>query len=350
MRDDPGRCSGPYRLSRRRFCGFLAGASLVATGRALPADAPSINERMSGDCAPVHDPCIAKAGGRYYVFSTGHVGDEGGLLPWRVSDDLMHWKYGGAVFDRLPAWAEEAVPGTRGLWAPDIAYCNGEHRLYYSCSTFGSNRSAIGLVTNETLDPAAPGYAWRDRGLVTSSSREDEFNAIDPAHLEDRDGNHWLAFGSFWSGLKMLRLDPATGKPPPGAELHSLAARPVPEGAPGAIEAPFLIERGGWYYLFASYDYCCRGTASSYYLVVGRARRPLGPYAGRDGRPMLEGYGTLLLRGNRDFRGPGHNAVLADGDRHWLVYHAYDARRDGAPTLRISPIEWTEDGWPTASL
>lgn len=349
MREDLGGRPAPRPLTRRSFLTQLAAAGLLPASRALAADAPSANARMSGDYAPVHDPCIVKADGLYHLFSTGHAGDPKGLLPWRVSTDLLEWEYRGAVFEDVPDWAAAAVPGTRGLWAPDIARCDGEYRLYYSCSTFGSNHSVIGLVTNETLDPASPRFAWRDRGLVTRSTREDEFNAIDANHLEDRDGRHWLAFGSFWSGIKLLPLDRATGKPPPNAELHALAARPVPEGAPGAVEAPFLIARGGWYYLFVSYDYCCRGAASSYYIVVGRARDPVGPYVGRDGRPLLEGYGTVVLDGDRDFRGPGHNAVLRDGDRDWLVYHAYDARRDGIATLRISPITWTDDGWPTVT-
>ena len=165
-------------------------------------------------------------------------------------------------------------------------------------------------------------------------------------HLEDADGRHWLSFGSFWSGLRIVEVEPATGKPLEGAAQVTLASRPVPEGAPGAVEAPFIIRRGAYYYLFASYDYCCRGVASSYYIVVGRAARPTGPYLGRDGRRMLDGYGTLLLQGNRQFRGPGHNAVLVDEDADYLVYHAYDAANGGAPTLRVRPLRWTDDAWP----
>lgn len=349
MHEDPGGRPAPPPLCRRRFLQGLVAAGLLPAGLAFPAGA-SVNARMRGDYAPVHDPCIIRADGLYHVFSTGHAGDETGLLPWRTSADLARWEYRGAVFPEIPPWAKTAVPGTRGLWAPDISRVGDEYRLYYSCSTFGSNRSVIGLATNATLDPDSPRFAWQDRGAVTHSNEDDEFNAIDPNHLEDLEGRHWLAFGSFWSGIKLLPLDAATGKPPSDAELHSLAARPVPEGAPGAVEAPFMIARDGWYYLFVSYDYCCRGAASSYYVVAGRARQPTGPFAGRDGRPMLEGYGTLVLDGNRRFRGPGHNAVLSDGGRDWLVYHAYDADRGGLPTLRISLIDWTEDGWPTVSM
>jgi arabinan endo-1,5-alpha-L-arabinosidase len=235
-------------LSRRRFLHYLAAAGVLpAAARAGTAAISSINERMSGDFAPVHDPCIIRADSLYHVFCTGHTGVAPGLVPWRVSGDLLHWELRGVVFEAIPGWAAEAVPGTRGIWAPDIAYFNGRYHLYYSCSTFGSNRSVIGLATNATLDPGSADFAWEDQGLVTASDRNDEFNAIDPNHVVDRDGRHWLVFGSFWSGIKLLALDPATGKPPDGQrELRSLVSRPVPEGVPGAVEAPFMIERAGW--------------------------------------------------------------------------------------------------------
>jgi arabinan endo-1,5-alpha-L-arabinosidase len=341
------------QLSRRGFFRLLAASGTVLPMAWLdsPASDRSINERMSGDVSPVHDPCIIKAHGVYHLFSTGHVGQAPGLIPWRVSKDLLSWELRGAVFSSLPAWAGDAVPGTRGLWAPDISFFNDRYHLYYSVSTFGSNRSAIGLATNRTLDPEAPVFEWRDEGPVVRSDRDDEFNAIDPNHFQDRDGKHWLVLGSFWSGIKMFPLDPATGKLPPGnAGILSLASRPVPEGAPGALEAPFMIERHGYYYLFVSFDYCCRGIDSSYYIVVGRSELPTGPFAGADGKPMMQGYGSLLLRGNRAFRGPGHNAFLQDGDNDYLVYHAYDAANDGRATLRISPVSWTSDGWPTVTM
>jgi arabinan endo-1,5-alpha-L-arabinosidase len=309
----------------------------------------TLNERMSGDFAPVHDPCIIKAGDTYHLFSTGQAHDPTGLLPWRTSKDLVNWTLHGRVLDSIPPWAQDAVPGTRGLWAPDIAFFNGQYHLYYSCSTFGSNHSVIGLATNKTLELRSPDCKWQDRGLVVKSQRGDDFNAIDANHLIDRDGKHWLCLGSFWSGIKMFQLDPATGTLMPNQRKYSLASRPAPEDAPGAIEAPFMIERNGYYYLFTSFDYCCRGTSSSYYIVVGRSRKVLGPYAGKDGKSQLEGYGTVVLQGNRRYRGPGHQAVLRDGDRDYLVYHAYDAQQDGRPTLRIAPMEWSADGWPLVS-
>lgn len=335
-------------------CGALAcSTSPFATHFAFGAsrEQEPLNARLAGDVSPVHDPCIIAANGAYHLFCTGQEADSTGLLPWRVSTDLVNWAVQGKVFDAIPQWARDAIPGTAGLWAPDISLFKGEYRIYYSCSTFGSNRSVIGLVTNATLDPKSPAFKWQDRGLVVESHRGDDYNAIDPNHIVDREGRHWLCFGSFWSGIKMIALDPASGKPA-GAkpEFLPLAARPVPEGAPGAVEAPFIVERNGYYYLFASYDYCCRGVSSSYYIVAGRSKDVRGPYLGRDRKSMRDGFGTLILEGNRQFRGPGHCAILRDQAADYLVYHAYNAQNEGKSTLRISPITWTADGWPTATL
>jgi arabinan endo-1,5-alpha-L-arabinosidase len=325
----------------------------IAAPEAVPNPGPkSFGDRMSGDISPTHDPCIIKEGDTYYVFGSDILGKEGEHhLPWKTSKDLLHWTFRGDLFDGLPPWAQAAVPGTKAMWAPDISIINGRYHLYYALSTFGGNRSAIGLYTNSTLDPAQPGYAWKDEGLVFMSHEFDDYNAIDPAQFQDLDGNHWLLFGSFWGGIKMIALDPATGKPRPGdREVHTLAHRPVPAHGPDAIEASFMIQRQGWYYLFASYDYCCKGVNSSYYVVVGRSRSIKGPYVGRDGRSMSDGFGELELRGDMRWRGPGHEAVLQTPEQDYLVYHTYDADHDGAPTLRLSPITWTPDGWPTVTL
>ena len=112
---------------------------------------------------------------------------------------------------------------TEGIWAPDIAFVDGEYRLYYSISTFGSNRSAIGLATSKTLDPDAKDYRWEDQGMVVMSTKNSDFNAIDPNLIVDAEGRHWLALGSFWSGIKLFPLNPETGKPEPGTEPYSIA-------------------------------------------------------------------------------------------------------------------------------
>jgi arabinan endo-1,5-alpha-L-arabinosidase len=215
--------------------------------------------------------------------------------------------------------------------------------LYYAVSAFGRNTSVIGLATNLTLDPASPDYKWEDQGLVLRSTPGvDDFNAIDPNLVVENADNVWLNWGSFWGGIKMRMLDPATGKLSGKDEtLYSLCVRPQSK----AVEAPFLIKHGDWWYLFVSYDYCCRGVKSDYKVVVGRAAKITGPYVDEQGKSLLEGGGTLVVEAQTSkWHGAGHEAVLHDPRQDYLVFHAYDAT-NGRPFLTISTMEW-ENGWP----
>ena len=340
-------------ISRRHA--LAAVAALTGGGRLVWAQSgpQALNPRLSGDIAPVHDPCIIRQDDTYYVFCTTQRGDAPGQISCRTSKDLLNWKRTGTVFDRAPAWIAETISDVRGLWAPDISFHKGRYWLYYAASSFGSNVSAIGLATNGTLDPASPDFRWKDEGLVFQSRKADDYNCIDPAHFVDRNGQRWLAFGSFWGGLKLMKVDADTGKPAGEPKLITLAARPEPEGGPDPIEAAFLIERDGWYYLFASYDFCCKGAQSNYYTACGRSRRMTGPFVGRDGRRMTDGAGIVVLKANNQeeggrWRGPGHCAVLRDRSGDYIAYHAYDRSHDGLATLRIAPLVWSADGWPSA--
>ncbi len=309
----------------------------AATQSALPAQ-PSQMLELAGFVQRIHDPVMAKEGDTYYVFSTGS------RIIVICSQDMLTWEWCGRVFDSNPAWVAAAVPGVGDLWAPDIAFFNGKWHLYYSGSTFGSNRSVIGLATNRTLDPKSPEYAWVDEGLVIASTPSDNWNTIDPNFALDATGQPWLAFGSFWSGLKLRKLDPQTVLlAADDPTLYSLAARAE---AGGPIEAPFIVRRGGYYYLFASYDACCRGVDSTYNVRVGRSAAITGPYADRENRPLLEGGGTQILSAYGQWRGPGHNGIYQEGENFWIVYHAYDAQEVGIPKLRIETLGWDADGWP----
>ena len=336
-------------LTRRHaLAAGLCTASLAAPAATLAAG-PSLNDRMTGDLSPVHDPCIIKQGATYHLFCTSQANQPPGLIHWRTSPDLVTWTLVGAVMPALPDWAQKEVPGTRGAWAPDISLINGRYHLYYALSTFGKNRSVIALQTTATLDRADPAFGWRDEGVVLASKPGDNFNAIDANIVTTSDGRVWMSFGSFWSGLKLVEIDPATGKPKLGAPLTAIAARPHPD----AIEAPYIIERDGWFYLFASFDFCCRGADSTYYTVVGRAKAVTGPYVDRNGKAMMmKDGGLIVLHADLDpakrFKGPGHVAILREPGRDYIVYHAYDAKKGGAPTLRIQPLAWTADGWPVA--
>ncbi|GGM75026.1 extracellular endo-alpha-(1-_5)-L-arabinanase 1 [Dyadobacter beijingensis] len=300
---------------------------------------------------PVHDPVIIREGGVYYVFATGR-----GIAVWS-SKNMQTWKKERPVFSTPPEWAVKAVPGFKGhIWAPDISHYDGLYHLYYSISTFGKNRSAIGLATNQTLDPASPGYHWTDHGpVVESIPGRDEWNAIDPNLIIDGQQQPWLAFGSFWNGIKMVKLAPDARHIAQPQTWFTLAS--VPRTRPGsdstagngAIEAPFIFKKFDYFYLFASYDYCCRGEKSTYKMRVGRSKTLTGPYLDRDGKPMTQGGGTLLLEGNADWHGVGHNAVYTFDGVDYLIFHGYDAKDKGRSRLRVEQLDW-QDAWPVLHL
>jgi arabinan endo-1,5-alpha-L-arabinosidase len=280
--------------------------------------------------------------GPVYAFATGYG------IPVYRSEDLYHWQRVDRVFSGgMPSWARTAIPGSRGIWAPDIRQFKGRYFLYYAVSTFGSQHSVIGLATNRSLDPAAADYRWEDQGLVLESDRgKSDFNAIDPAMIVDRGQQPYLFWGSYWTGIKAARLDPQSGKLPPGAKIVAVAAR-APGVDPPAIEAPYVMEHDGRWYLFVSWDDCCSGERSTYKVIVGRSKSLLGPYLDYHGRPMTAGGGTLVLASYGKWRGPGHNSALHTANGDWLVNAGYDADylRRGR-VLQVRRMYWTEDGWP----
>lgn len=298
---------------------------------------------LSGNLG-THDPTLIAAHGQYYLFSTGDQ------LGAKTSKDLRSWQAAPEVFTAAtrPSWLAERVPGVMNLWAPDISFFGGKYHLYYSASTFGCNVSCIGHLTRPALDSGT----WSDEGAVVcsnedrscdSGSRPDDWNAIDPNLIVDQSGKAWLAFGSFWGGIQLIELDENGARA--GTEVKTIAARP---SNAGALEAPFIVRRCGYYYLFTSWDACCKGADSTYNLRVGRSASVTGPYVDRDGKQLLTGGGTLVLTGGTRYRGPGHNTVLFTADAAYNAYHAYDADNRGDPVLRISELAWDDDGWPVS--
>lgn len=234
------------------------------------------------------------------------------------------------------------------MWAPDISFSAeaNEWRLYYAISSFGSETSVIGLAATPSLSKPT----WADRGLVMRSDRGSGFNAIDPNLFADADGS-WLLFGSFWSGIFMAAVDRSTGL------LANASAPPVhlaERAAPDALEGSFMVARGDFHYLFASFDYCCRGAASNYSVHVGRSSvGASGPFLDRAGVPMLSGGGTRVVGGGHGWAASGGQSLLRDtvtagGVQSVMVLHAYDGE-SGDPFVNLVNLTWTSDGWPELS-
>lgn len=303
----------------------------------------------------VHDPVIIKQDSVYYIFCTGR-----GISVWS-STNMKEWKREKPVFDTLP-WAVQAVNGFKNhIWAPDISYHKGLYYLYYSISAFGKNTSCIGVATNKTLHPSSPNYKWTDHGKVIQSyPGKTNWNAIDPNIIADKKGNAWMVFGSFWDGLKIILLtkDRLHTKGDT-INLPTIASRKKvsssdnppsvddnPKDAGGnAIEAPFIFYKNGYYYLFASIDYCCKGIKSTYKMIVGRSKKITGPFMDKDGMDMAKGGGSIVLAGDNNWYGVGHNAVASFDGFDYLIFHAYDAKDNGRSKLRIEKLGWEND-WP----
>ena len=336
----------------------------------------------------VHDPVMALGeDGRYYIFSTG-MG-----ISVMSSSDLEVWRKEKPVFGREDLqWAHDSIKGFRGhVWAPDICRRDGKWWLYYSCSTFGKNRSAIGVATNKTLDPTSSDYKWEDLGpVIVSHPHKDKWNAIDPNFITDHEtGEEYLTFGSFWDGIQLVPLQDGRIKTEGGKQvrpktiarriaINRTATTTVPDGSPSgltrddteagaphdhepgkaadgvkgekpenAIEAPFIIYNEGYYWLFVSWDYCCRGKNSTYRTVYGRSRSITGPYLDMAGKDMAQGGGTLLIGPSDEFYGIGHCSVyrVVRLENEWyFVAHAYDASKNGNAHLFMKKLTFSTDG------
>lgn len=301
------------------------------------ASQPPETLSLSGNLV-THDPTLIEENGVYYLLQTGGEAD-GLVLPGKQSNNLVSWSGAAGAFTQrnTPYWLTQRVPGVKNLWAPDLSNFGGQNHLYYSVSTFGSNRSCIGHATRSSMSNGQ----WLDRGPLICSSNSDNFNAIDPNVVVDDRGTPWLSFGSFWDGIKMVKLKQDGSRA--DSQIHSLASR---NG--GAIEAPVIVQRCGYYYLFVSFDKCCDGANSTYNIRVGRSTNVLGPYIDKSGQSMLNGGGTELVKSNSRWRGPGHNSVFFSNGKAYNLYHAYKSL-SGEPNLRISELVWDAQGWPISA-
>ncbi|SFP87848.1 arabinan endo-1,5-alpha-L-arabinosidase [Pseudarcicella hirudinis] len=286
-----------------------------------------------------HDPSTIQHDGKnYWIFSTGQG------IKIDVSSDLNVWKTAKqTVFakDSFPSWIKEYVPGFKGhFWAPDCIFMNKKYYLYYSCSTFGSSQSVIGLATNPSLNPESPDYKWTDEGMVVSSGERKDMNAIDPGLLKDTQGKIYLTYGSFFGGIGAVELDSVSGKIKSRQVIQKVAG-----GRESDWEASCMIQEGRYYYLFVNNGLCCKGVNSTYYIVAGRSENPTGPFLDKSGKDLNAGGGTVLLRTEGKYIGPGHVGLLREKNRKIVSIHFYDAEDEGKSKFEFIKIGF-KNNWP----
>ncbi|WP_129787633.1 family 43 glycosylhydrolase [Promicromonospora panici] len=318
---------------RTRLRGIAAAlgslAFLLAGVFAVPTTATALEGEIN-----LHDPSVIKAGGCYYAYSTGFENDPanrtGSITTYRTCEPTPDrgWRKVGNVWESTPAWITQAHGGQTppNIWAPDINYIDGEYHLYYATAIWGVDHAAMGLATAPS--PTGP---WTDRGMVT-----DVNYPIDPDVVRGGDGRLYLAWGS-WNGIYMHVLDESTGKlSTSDHNLWRIATN---------VEGVSIVRDGAYFYLLAPTGTCCSGTSSTYHTVVGRATSVAGPYYDRDGRNLLNGSQTVIMRGAWPRVGAGGGDVYTDGGNRYFAYHYYDADNGGRGTLDIRQLTFAA-GWP----
>jgi arabinan endo-1,5-alpha-L-arabinosidase len=294
---------------------ILVAASLALFSLSVPGPAAA---QLAGE-PYIHDPStVIQCDGKYYVFGTGG----GGL----ISDDGWTW-HSGAV-----------RPG--GGVAPDVIKIGDRYYVTYAVGgggMSGGHASKVRIMWTKTLDPKSPDFGFHDDSVVASSDGIEDCDAIDPAFLYAK-GRLWLSYGTYFGYIRLVELDPKTGKRLPGNEPINVAID---------MEATDMIYRDGWYYLLGTHGTCCDGANSTYNIRVGRSRNPAGPFVDNMGVDLLKGGGKLVVAASGRHYGPAHFGLLdlGDGVQKFSMHYEADMDRGGRSVLDIRPLLW-RDGWP----
>ncbi len=310
---------------------------VIPESQLIAADAPSglpppkppySNPVESFDCP---DPGVlgleAPDGPHFYKVCTG------GKFPIRHSRDLVLWEGTDAVVlpDGKPGWAAN---GNRN-WAPEMHQVGAEFVVYYT-TVNGANVLSIGAA--HASDPLGP-YKGTGGPLV-----EHPLGVIDATYFKSA-GTHYLVYKIDGNSqgkttpIKVRELAP-DGLSFVGAEVQ-IMSNDVNTWEGGVVEAPWIVERDGWFYMFYSgnvYDH-------RYRTGVARSKAPLGPY---------EKHGAPILANNDTWVGPGHGSVITVGGLDYFVYHSWrnagNGTQDGDKGRQVLVDRINYDGgWPKIS-
>ena len=268
----------------------------------------------------IHDPStIVKCDGKYYTFGTG----SGGL----ISEDGWTW-HSGAV-----------RPG--GGAAPDAIKLGDRYLVGYN--TFGGglgggHANRIMVMWNKTLDPDSPDFEYSEAFYVAESLPDEDCDAIDIGFCMDDNGRLFCTYGTYFGNIRMVELDPKTGERLAGNKPVDVAID---------CEASVMFYNDGWYYLLGTHGTCCDGVNSTYNIIVGRSRKPTGPFIDNVGRDMLRGGGKMVIAAEERLFGAGHfgRIVVEPGVEKASLHFEADLDRSGRSVLAVRPILW-KNGWP----
>jgi len=371
----------------------------------------SYANRLSWNLGNVHDPTVVKCSTYWYMYGTdasyGNVLNGYGHFPYKYSRDLVNWYYRGCAMNQTPpSWVKDSLNAIRGrlglaaianpnygFWAPCIRKVGNKYRMYYSIiidnyignglqnttanfDNTWTERAFIGMM--ESTDLAT--NVWVDKGYVISSvsdktswaraSTSDwsayfKWNAIDPTYIVTPEGNHWLIYGSWHSGIPEVQLDSATGKPLKLSNLADYGTRIARRVANDANrwqgqEGPEIMynSKTGYYYLFLAYD----ELSVNYNTRVCRSKTITGPFYGYNGASITNGaecYPIIThpykFNNHSGWVGFSHCCVFQNtdtGDWYYCSQARLPANTNGNAYSNaimmghVRKIMWTDDGWP----
>ena len=271
------------------------------------------------------DPSVIRVGTDYWATAT--TSQWAPIFPLLHSTDLVNWRMAGAVFQSPPAWSAGSY------WAPEIAQDGGRFYVYYTA------RKKDGPLCVAVADAERPDGPYTDRGPLVCQ----ELGSIDAAAIRDEKGRRYLVWKE--DGNSRKQPTPLWAQPlsDDGLRLVGDKQAILRNEAPWEahlVEAPYILRRGDWFYMFYSADACC-GRSCNYKLGVARSRTLLGTWERYPGNP--------ILAGNAQWKCPGHGSIVSDSSgRTFLLYHAYDASTFefvGRQAL-LDEVTWDAQGWP----
>lgn len=374
----------------------------------------SYTQRHLWHLANVHDPTVIKHEDYFYMSQTdasyGNVLNGRGHYPMRRSKDLVKWEFMGFAMPQTPpSWIKDSLNSARtrmglpvisnpifGYWAPVMRKVGTKYRLYYSVivdnyiktglpntsANFDNSwveRAFIGMMETSTPQFVT---SWVDKGYVVHSSTDRgnnsyraslndwsayfKWNAIDPTYQITPEGDHYLIYGSWHSGIVSVQVDPESGKlkkqPLVLADFGTrISRRQNNDGNRWqAQEGPEIIynPETKYYYLFLAYD----ELSVAYNTRVCRSRNINGPYYGYNNANITNGADCWPIithpykfNNHSGWVGFSHCAVFQDPDNGQWYYSSQarlpantngNAYSNAIMMGHVRKIVWTDDGWP----
>lgn len=276
------------------------------------------------------DPSICRVGDDYYLVTSTFEFFPG--VPVYHSKNLVNWTLinycltRDSQLDLTHREPHEYLPIdiSGGIYAPTLRYHDG---IFYLASTNVSTGGNFIITASDIYG------TWSDPIYIRQGG-------IDPSLFWENDRTYFCssAFVNGIHGIYLCEIDINTGEQLTKSVLIS-------QGNGGiAPEGPHIYKRNGLYYLLLAEG----GTSYGHMVTIFRSANLYGPYESCPHNPILSHKDS-----DSSIQCVGHGDIFEDQNQNWWMT-ALGIRQLG-PSLHnlgretfLTPILWTEDGWPVA--